>query len=60
MLRDENAHLQREGLKMKGIVVFDTSYGNTKKIAETITETLKESEMEVDLFDVKDVKKVER
>ena len=26
---------------MKGIVVYDTSYGNTKKIAETITETLK-------------------
>jgi menaquinone-dependent protoporphyrinogen IX oxidase len=43
---------------MKGIVVYDTSYGNTKKIAETITETLKESGMEVDLFDVKDVKKL--
>jgi menaquinone-dependent protoporphyrinogen IX oxidase len=42
---------------MKGIVVYDTSYGNTKKIAETITETLKESRIEVDLFDVKDVKK---
>jgi menaquinone-dependent protoporphyrinogen IX oxidase len=45
------------GLKMKGIVVYDTSYGNTKKIAETIAETLKESGVEVDLFDVKDVKK---
>ena len=43
---------------MKGIVVYDTSYGNTKKIAETITETLKESDIEVDLFDVKDVKKL--
>ena len=43
---------------MKGIVVYDTSYGNTKKIAETIAETLKESEIEVDLFDVKDVKKL--
>ena len=42
---------------MKGIVVYDTSYGNTKKIAETIAETLKESAIEVDLFDVKDVKK---
>ena len=41
---------------MKGIVVYDTSYGNTKKIAETIAETLKESEIEVDLFDVKNVK----
>jgi menaquinone-dependent protoporphyrinogen IX oxidase len=43
---------------MKGIVVYDTSYGNTKKIAETITETLKESGIKVDLFDVKDVKKL--
>jgi len=43
---------------MKGMVVYDTSYGNTKKIAETITETLKESGIEVDLFDVKDVKKL--
>jgi menaquinone-dependent protoporphyrinogen IX oxidase len=43
---------------MKGIVVYDTSYGNTKKIAETIAETLKESGIEVDLFDVKDAKKL--
>jgi len=43
---------------MKGIVVYDTSYGNTKKIAETIAETLKESGIEVDLFDVEDVKKL--
>lgn len=43
---------------MKGIVVYDTSYGNTKKIAETIAETLKELGIEVDLFYVKDVKKL--
>ena len=43
---------------MKGIVVYDTSYGNTKTIAETITESLKGSGIEVDLFDVKDVKKL--
>ena len=43
---------------MKGIVVYDTSYGNTKKIAETFAETLKEFEIEVDLFDMKDVKKL--
>ena len=43
---------------MKGIVIYDTSYGNTKKIAEIITETLKESGIEVDLFDVKEVKKL--
>jgi menaquinone-dependent protoporphyrinogen IX oxidase len=43
---------------MKGIVIYDTSYGNTKKIGETIAETLKESGMKVDLFYVKDVKKL--
>ena len=43
---------------MKGIVVFDTSYGNTKTIAEAISETLKESGIEVDAFYVKDVKKL--
>ncbi len=43
---------------MKGIAVYDTSYGNTKKIAETIAETLKESGIEVDLFHVKDVRKL--
>jgi menaquinone-dependent protoporphyrinogen IX oxidase len=42
---------------MKGILVYDTSYGNTRKIAETIAETVKESGIEVDLFDVKSVKK---
>ena len=43
---------------MKGIIIYDTSTGNTKKIAETITETLQESKIEVDLFDIKDVKKL--
>jgi menaquinone-dependent protoporphyrinogen IX oxidase len=43
---------------MKGIVIYDTSYGNTKKIAETISDTLKESGIDVDLFHVKDVKKL--
>ena len=43
---------------MKGIVVYDTSYGNTRTISETIAETLKESGTEVDLFYVKDVKKL--
>jgi menaquinone-dependent protoporphyrinogen IX oxidase len=45
-------------MKMKGIVVYDTSYGNTKRVGETIAETLKESGIEVDLFYVKDVKKL--
>ena len=43
---------------MKGIVVYDTSYGNTKKIAETIAETLRESGIEADLFHIKEVKKL--
>ena len=43
---------------MKGMVVYDTSHGNTKTIAETIAEKLSESGIEVDLFHVKDVKRV--
>ena len=43
---------------MKGIVVYDTSYGNTKKIGETITETLRDFGVENDLYYVKDVKKL--
>ena len=43
---------------MKGIVVYDTTHGNTKKVGETISETLRDSEIEVDLFYVKDVKKL--
>ncbi len=43
---------------MKGIVVYDASFGNTKKIAETIAGTLKESGIEVDLLHVKDVKRL--
>jgi menaquinone-dependent protoporphyrinogen IX oxidase len=43
---------------MKGIVVYDSSYGNTRKVAETIAETLKESGVEADLFYVKKVKKL--
>ena len=43
---------------MKGIVVYDTSYGNTQKVAETIAETLKEAQIEVHLSYVKDAKKL--
>jgi menaquinone-dependent protoporphyrinogen IX oxidase len=43
---------------MKGIVIYDTSYGNTKTIAETIAETLKECGFEVHLSHVKDVKEL--
>jgi menaquinone-dependent protoporphyrinogen IX oxidase len=41
---------------MKGIIIYDTTYGNTRKIAEAISETLKESGMEIDTYYVKDVK----
>jgi len=44
--------------KMKGIVVYDTSYRNTKRIADTIAETLKESGAEAELFYVKEVRKL--
>jgi menaquinone-dependent protoporphyrinogen IX oxidase len=57
VLRERKHDLLAEGLRLKGMVVFDTSYGNTKKIAETIAGTLKESGIEVDLFDVKTVRK---
>ncbi len=53
-----NSSVRAESLRMKGIVVYDTSYGNTRKVAETIAEALKESGIEVDLFDVKGVKKL--
>jgi flavodoxin len=43
---------------MKGVVIYDTSTGKTKKIAETIAETLKESGIESDVFYVKDAKKL--
>ena len=43
---------------MKGIVFYDTTHGNTKKIAETIAETIRESGITADLFHVKDVKKL--
>jgi flavodoxin len=49
----------RKGVEaeMKGVVVYDTSHGNTKQIAETIAGTLKSSGFETVLFYVKDVKK---
>ena len=40
-------------LKMKGAVLYDTSHGNTQKIAET----LRELGVEADLFTAKRTKK---
>lgn len=39
----------------KGIVVYDTSYGNTRKIAEVLAGSLREKGHEVDLFYVKEL-----
>ncbi|MBT0159801.1 hypothetical protein G4O51_07430 [Candidatus Bathyarchaeota archaeon A05DMB-2] len=54
----KNVVATRQVRRIKGIVVYDTSYGNTKKIGETIAETLKQSGLDVDVFYVKDVKKL--
>ena len=43
---------------MKGVVIYDTTHGNTRKVAETIADTLRESGVEADLFYVKRVKKL--
>ncbi len=43
---------------MKGIVIYDSSYGNTRKVAETIAVTLKEAGIVADAFYVKEVKKL--
>ncbi len=43
---------------MKGIIVYDTSYGNTKKIAETIAETLRGLGFSLDVLKVNEVKKL--
>ena len=43
---------------MRGMVVFDTSYGNTKTIAEAISEALRESGIDVDTLPLKEVKQI--
>jgi flavodoxin len=43
---------------MKGIIIYDTSFGNTREIAKTIQETLKETGVESDFFKVNEVKKL--
>ena len=42
---------------MKGLVIYDTSYGNTKAIAGAIAETLRASGIDANSVYVKDVKK---
>ncbi len=50
--------MRMKGLKMKGMAIYDTSHGNTKKVVETIAETLKEPGIEVDTLYVKNVRKL--
>ncbi len=38
---------------MKGLVVYDSSHGNTKQVAEAISDSMRESGIEVDTFYVK-------
>ena len=44
--------------KTKGIVVYDTTYGNTRQIAEIIAATLNLSGIEADLLSIEAVKKL--
>ena len=44
---------------MKGIVIFDTSHGNTRAVAEAISLTLEESGIEAETSYVKDAKKLD-
>ena len=43
---------------MKGMVIYDTSYGNTKKVAETIVETLKECGIDAEIYHIREVRKL--
>jgi menaquinone-dependent protoporphyrinogen IX oxidase len=45
-------------MKMKGIVIYDTTHGNTKTIAETVAKALKETGFEVEISHVKDIKEL--
>jgi menaquinone-dependent protoporphyrinogen IX oxidase len=54
----EQTKKKERGQKMKGVVIYDTSSGNTKKIGEAISETLRESGIESDLLYVKDARKL--
>jgi menaquinone-dependent protoporphyrinogen IX oxidase len=47
---------EKESVEMKGLIVFDTSHGNTRKIAETISDTLKELGIANDVFYVRKAK----
>jgi len=37
---------------LKGVVLYDTAYGNTQKVAEVIAEALREKGLDVDIYDI--------
>ena len=43
---------------MKGLLVFDTTHGNTRAVAQAISDTLEASGISMDTLYVKDVKKL--
>jgi menaquinone-dependent protoporphyrinogen IX oxidase len=43
---------------MRALVIYDTTHGNTKKIAETIAETLSENRIDTDCLNLKEAKKL--
>ena len=43
---------------MKGLVVYDTSHGNTRQVAEAISDSMRESGVEIDTFYVKKIGKL--
>jgi flavodoxin len=49
---------EKESVEMKGLVVFDSTHGNTRKVAELISATLKASGVEADAVHSKDIKKL--
>jgi flavodoxin len=43
---------------MKSLIVYDTSYGNTKLVAEIIYSAMKKSRVEADFFYIKDTRNI--
>jgi flavodoxin len=44
---------------MKGVIIYDSTHGNTRQVAEAITEGLTGSGIVADMFYVKDIKKLD-
>lgn len=44
---------------MKGIVLYDTTFGNTQRVAEAIADALKEGGHEVGLYHIREAKKLD-